>query len=191
MLKILITNIWLVGLGGTETSVRELAFELQRRGHFPMVYSPKISGDTLEWFSGIPVVDNLQKLPCTPDIIHGQHREPVQAAMDFFPEVPVIYVSHSAADFLAGYEMPDISPRIARYIAVDEWVMNALLTVAKTPPEKTRVMYNFVNTDRFRPREPLPEHPVKALVFSNYTFQDQEKKDRLQVIRNACEETGL
>ena len=63
MLKILITNIWLTGLGGTETSARELAFELKKRGHLPMVYSPKISGDTRIWFSGIPVVDDIRQLP--------------------------------------------------------------------------------------------------------------------------------
>ena len=111
--------------------------------------------------------------------------------MDYFPGVPVIYVSHSAADFLSEYEMPDVTPRIARYIAVDEWVKEALLTVVRTPPAKTRIIRNFVDTDRFLPRGPLPETPKKALVFSNYTFQDQEKRERLQVIRNACEQTGL
>jgi hypothetical protein len=191
IMKILITNIWLTGLGGTETSARELAFELKRRGHQPMVYSPKISGDTLKWFSGIPVVDDLRKLCCVPDIIHGRHRWPVKAAMKFFPNVPVIFASHSAADFLSEFEMPEASPRIARFVAVDEWVKEALLNVPGVSPEKTRVIYNFVDTDRFLPRPPLPRKPEKALVFSNYTFQDQEKKDRLQMIRNACDQTGL
>jgi glycosyltransferase involved in cell wall biosynthesis len=111
--------------------------------------------------------------------------------MRFFPGVPVIFVSHSAADFLSEFEMPEVSPRIARFVAVDEWVKEALINVAGVPPEKIRVIHNFVDTGRFLPRAPLPEKPEKALVFSNYTFQDQEKKDRLQVIRNACGQAGL
>ena len=156
-----------------------------------MVYSPMISGDTLKWFSGIPVVDDLRQLPDVPDIIHGRHRGPVKAAMDYFPDVPVIFVSHSAADFLSEFEMPEVSPRIARFVAVDDWVKEALLNVPGLPPGKVRVINNFVNTDRFLPRAPLPKKPEKALVFSNYTFQDPEKKKRLQVIRNACEQAGL
>jgi glycosyltransferase involved in cell wall biosynthesis len=191
VLNVLITNIWLVGLGGTETSARELAFELKRRGHQPMVYSPTINQDTLEWFRGVPVVDNLADLPFVPDIIHGRHRGPVRTAMEYFPDVPVIFVSHSGAEFLSEYEMPEPGPRISRYVAVDEWVKEALVRRAGIPADRIRVIHNFVNTDRFLPREPLPEVPKKALVFSNYTFQDQEKKDRLQVIRNACEQTGL
>lgn len=191
VLNVLITNIWLVGFGGTETSARELAFELKRRGHQPMVYSPNISKDTLEWFRGVPVVNDLADLPFVPDIIHGRHRGPVRTAMEYFPDVPVIFVSHSAAEFLSAYEMPEASPRISRYVAVDEWVKEALIQRARIPPARIRVIHNFVNTDRFLPREPLPDVPKKALVFSNYTFQDQEKKDRLRVIRNACEQTGL
>lgn len=191
MLTVLITNIWLIGYGGSETYVRELARELRRRGHRPMVYSPSINRNTGILFSGIPVVDNLRDLPWKPDIIHGHHRDPVSKAAAFFPGVPVIYVSHSAADFLAAYEMPRVSAGISRYVAVDQLVRKALLEKAQTPPEKTMVVYNFVDTGRFLPRDPLPERPVKALVFSNYTFQDPEKKARLETIRTACDRAGL
>jgi hypothetical protein len=191
MLKILITNTGLTGIGGTQTSARELAFELKRRGHRPVIYSRDVDARTRELFRGIPIVRNPGKIARPPDIIHGRHRDLVRTAMKTFPDVPVIYASHSAAEFLYRYEMPEVSPRIARYIASDDWVKEALLTVAKTPPDRTRVIYNFVDTDRFIPRDPLPETPKKALVFSNYTFQDREKKDRLQVIRNACGQAGL
>lgn len=191
MLKVLITNIWLTGLGGSETYVRELAFELKRRGHLPMVYSPTINETTHPLFPGITVVDDLKDLPCIPDIIHGHHREPVSEAAAFFPDVPVIFVAHSAADFLSMYEMPEVSSRIARYVAVDHLVKDALLTRAKTPPEKTLVIFNFVDTERFLPRSPLPQRPGKALVFSNYTFQDPVKKERLNIIRAACDKAGL
>jgi hypothetical protein len=191
MLKVLITNIWLTGLGGSETYVRELALELKRRGHLPMVYSPAIDERTKALFPGITVVDDLKDLPCKPEIIHGHHREPVSTAAAFFPDVPVIFVSHSAADFLSRYEMPEASSRVARYVAVDQLVKTALLTRAKTPPEKTLVIYNFADTDRFLPRSPLPQRPKKALVFSNYTFQDAVKKERLKSIRAACEKAGL
>jgi glycosyltransferase involved in cell wall biosynthesis len=191
MLTVLITNIWLTTLGGSETYVRELALELKRRGHRPMIYSPSIDAGTKILFPKIPVVDDLHDLPFKPDIIHGHHKEPVAKAAAFFPGVPVIYVSHSAADFLSLYEMPEVSSGISRYVAVDQLVKRALLTKAKTPPEKTIVIYNFVDTNRFLPRKPLPRKPEKALVFSNYTFQDTVKKERLEIIRAACERAGM
>lgn len=191
ILKVLITNIWLTELAGTETYVRELALELKERGHLPMVYSPRINENTKNLFSEIIVVDDLKQLPYKPDIIHGHHREPVSIASAYFNDVPVIFVSHSAADFLSVYEMPEISPRILRYVAVDLLVEDALLNIVKTPAKMTKVIYNFVDTDRFQPRSPLPLKPKRALVFSNYTFQDLLKRERLQIIRNACEKAGL
>ncbi len=191
MFAILITNIWLKGFGGSESYVRELALELKRRGHDPMVYSPEIDRRTPALFPGIPVVSRLRDLPRKPDIIHGHHRKPVTDAAAFFPDVPVVYICHSAAEFLAAHEMPEVSPRISRYIAVDYLVKDALLTRAKTPPDKTQVIHNFVDTRRFLPRDLLPEKPVKALVFSNYTYQDAEKIRRTHVIQKACARAGL
>lgn len=190
-LKVLITNIWLTGFGGSETYVRELALELKKRGHLPIVYSPNINEDTRDLFPGIPVVNDLKQLPYKPDVIHGHHKEPVSNASAYFKDVPVIFVSHSAAEFLYAYEMPGVSSRISRYIAVDLLVKETLLNVAKTPAEITEVIYNFVDTKRFLPRPPLPSKPKRALVFSNYTFQDSLKTERLQIIRYACEKAGV
>lgn len=148
-LNVLITNIWLTEAGGTETYVRELAFELQKRGHLPMAYSPKINENTKKIFGDVPLVDDLKLLPFKPDIIHGHHREPTISASEYFSDVPVIFVSHSAADFLFTYEMPEVSSRISRYIAVDLLVREALLA-SGVPAEKIQVIYNFVDTKRFR-----------------------------------------
>ena len=40
-LKVLITNVFMDGLSGTVLYVRDLALELQRRGHRPAVYTWK------------------------------------------------------------------------------------------------------------------------------------------------------
>jgi hypothetical protein len=191
-LSVLITNIWLREFAGTETYVRELALELKKRGHLPMVYSPQISPAWRALVPGVAAVDDLGQLPAKPDIIHGHHNAPVAAAAAFFPEVPVIFVSHSAADFLAEYERPVVSPRIARYVAVDECVKASLLETAGAPREKIRVIYTFVDTARFAPRPaPLPPQPQKALVFSNYTFQDEEKQACIRQVRTACGRCGV
>lgn len=93
---ILITNIWLDHLAGSEVVVRDLALGLLRRGHRPIVYSPTL-GYIAEEISarGVSVIDDLRQLGEPPDIIHAHHSIPCGEALIRFPDVPAIYVCHS------------------------------------------------------------------------------------------------
>ncbi len=94
-LKVLLTNTHLVHRGGTELYIRDLATALLHLGHTPFVYSPRLGGVAGEIRGlGIPVVDTLDALVETPDLIHGQHHLETMTALWRFPDTPALYVSH-------------------------------------------------------------------------------------------------
>lgn len=183
-MNILITNIALDSRGGTETFVRDLALQLCALGHYPMVYSPRngnIAHDIKNM--GIPVVSNMRDVPCRPDIIHGHHHIPTINALLSFYEIPGIYVCH---DRLSKHDTPPLHSRIYYYVAVDNNCRERLVN-AGIPDERIKVIYNSVDIDRFLPRSPLPVHPKRALVFSNYA----SKSNYLRPIINACRKLNI
>jgi Glycosyltransferase Family 4 len=183
--KILITNYRLDGYSGTEVVVRDLALELQRQGHEPVVYSPRpgpVAGEIRN--NGIEVVSDLNRLNSTPDIIHGQHHAVAVEALRRFPSIPAIYVCHDAASYL---DKPFYLPRILRYIAVDHRVRQRIESVVEIPRSRIRVILNSVDLEKFQPRAPLPPRPRKALVFSNYAARYRY----LPVVQRACRQAGL
>jgi Glycosyltransferase Family 4 len=183
-LRVLITNLVLLGRSGTETYVRDLALALKRRGHHPVVYSPRtgaIAGEIRD--AGVPVRERLADIEERPDVIHGHHTLPTMSALLRFPGVPAVFVSHSS-QFWA--DAPVRFPRIRRYVAVDHLCRERL--VAEGLPERlVRVVPNAVDLDRFKPRGPLPARPRRALLFSNYA----NEHTHLPVVRKACARTGL
>lgn len=165
-LHILITNNTLGARAGSEIYARDLAIELMKRGHHPVVYSTML-GEVAEDLrrATVPVIDDLHALGITPDIIHGQHHLETMTAALHFPRTPVVSICHG---WLPWEELPPLFPSILRYVAVDDLCKERLLTTKGVPPERVEVLYNFVDTGRFQLRPPLPERPHSALIFSNY-----------------------
>lgn len=184
-LRVLFTNILLTSRTGTELWIQEAARGLLRRGGAPVVYSPKL-GEIAEEIraAGVPVVDDLSRVEEAPDLIHGHHHPPTLEALLRFPRVPALFVSHDAT---AWHDDPPLLPRILRYLAVDEANRDRLLA-GGAPEDRVRVLLNWVDLERFRPRStPLPERPRRALVFSNYAREDTH----LPAVREACRRAGL
>jgi hypothetical protein len=67
-------------------------------------------------------------------------------------------------------------------VAVDETCRDRLIYENGIPADRVRVLLNFVDLKRFKPRGPLPNKPKRALVFSNGT----NEHDTLPAIREAC-----
>lgn len=98
-LTVLITSLNLDWPGGTVIYVRDLALELGRRGHRPIVYTwlkGEVS-DELE-AAGVEVVDSLWRLHTRPDVIHGHPRPLVHGALLRFPDVPAVAFCHNPTD---------------------------------------------------------------------------------------------
>jgi hypothetical protein len=184
-LKILITNTCLEGYTGTEVVVRDLALELQRQGHIPLVYSPRPGPLAAELISyGVETVSDLEKLSTVPDVIHGHHHAQVIEALLHFQTVPALYVCHSGG---ADIDEPFYFPRILRYVAVDNRCRARLEGTPGIPAHRIEVVLNAVDLRRFQARGKLPTRPRRALIFSNYA----SRSTHLPAVRRACRRLGL
>ena len=184
-LRILLTNNTLAARAGTEIVVRDLALALLRRGHRPVAYST-VLGEVAEELErcAVPVVNDLDQLTEPPDLIHGQHHLDAMTAMTRFPDVPAIFVCHGWAPW---EELPPVFPSIREYVAVDDLCLERLRITEGIAPERTRVILNAIDVDRFTAREPLPERPGSALVFSNQAHAGNYGG----VIERACRDAGI
>jgi hypothetical protein len=184
-LRILITNHFLRGRTGSELYVCELATNLLRRGHTPIVYSPQLGQTARELRDAtVPVVDNLNAIGSAPDLIHGQHHVETMSALLRFPNTPAVFFCHG---WLPWEETPPKHPRIVRYVAVDEACLDRLVSENGIPEERVSVILNSVDLEQFLPRAPLPAKPERALVFSN----EAKESTHLGAVREACRRKGL
>ncbi|MBN1193616.1 MAG: glycosyltransferase family 4 protein [Coriobacteriia bacterium] len=183
-MRVLITNYCLISLSGTELYVRDIALELRRQGHTPVVYASWL-GKTAEDLSleGIPVTSSLNRLDFQPDIIHGHHLHETLSAVLRFPGVPALFVCHSHTRWT---DKPPLHSRVLRYFGVSGLCVERLRALG-APGDRIGQLYNFVDLERFRPRPPLPEKPLRALVFSNYAASDTY----LPAVAEACRSAGI
>ena len=179
-MRVLITNNTLSQRAGTELYVRDVASRLRELGHEVVAFSTQLGPVAEELLAaGVAVVDDLEKLPFQPDIIHGQHHRETMMALLSLPGVPAVYFCHGAVPW---EEMPPVFPRIVRYAAVDSACRNRVVQDAGVPADAVRVLLNFVDLQRFERREPLPTKPGHALVFSNYASET----NCVGITRQAC-----
>lgn len=179
-MRVLITNNTLDARAGSELYVRDIALALLRRGHQPMAYSTRLGAVAEELRAAtIPVIDDLRLLAVAPDIIHGQHHLDAMTAMLHFPQTPAVYFCHG---WLPWEEMAPHFPTIQRYVAVDDLCRERLQCVHGIPSGQIRTIRNFVDLQRFAPRDDLPAVPRRAAVFSNYISEN----NCLGILRQAC-----
>jgi hypothetical protein len=184
--RILITNNTLAMRAGSELYVRDLALALLARGHTPIAFSTAL-GEVAEELrrATVPVVDDLSAVAEPPDVIHGQHHLETMTALLHFPGVPAVFVCHGWAPWA---EAAPIFPRIRCYVAVDEPCRDRLVLDHGIPESQVRILLNFVDLERFRPRAPLPPRPRRALVFSN---QAGAASSWVDAVASACAGAGV
>ena len=183
-LRVLITNVALAERTGSEMYVHDLSLALAARGHTPLVYTPQpgpLAADLAK--RGVEVRGSLADFSAPPDIVHGQHTVPTISALRHFPGAPALYVCHDAT---ARVDTPPLFPRILRHVAVDHNCRERVMK-AGVPPDRIRVVYNWVDLSRFTPRPPLPARPSRALLFSNYA----NERTHLRAVREACARARL
>ncbi len=185
-MRVLLTNHTLAHRAGSELCVRDLALALLARGHQPIAYSRRLGavGEELRRAT-VPVLDDLGRLQTPPDLIHGQNHLETMTALARFPGVPAIHVCHG---WLPPEEAPPRHPRIYRHVVVDELGRQRLVEECAVPPERVVTIRNWVDLDRFRPRErPLPPAPQRILLFSNL----MDESTGAGAVREACRAAGL
>ncbi len=170
---------------GAELFVTEIAVGLTDRGHSVVVYSPKL-GRLVEGLRalGVSVTDKLSQVATPPDVIHGQGPLAVAAALDCFPGVPMLLVCHDHRELWPRRVIN--APSVRSLAGVSRVCLQELLDRG-AERSRTRLMPNYVDTERFAQRPPLPSRAVRALVFSNYAvcggFVTQ--------VQAACDTRGL
>ena len=185
-MRVLITNNTLAYRAGSELYVRDLALALLRRGHTPIAYSTNLGELARELIAAtVPVVDDLDAIGEAPDIIHGHHHLDTMTALLHFDQTPAIFFCHGWIPWEEA--PPPRTPRILRYLAVDDTCRDRLIFLHAIPEGEVEVLLNFVDLARFKPRRPLPDKPVKAAIFSN-SFKEAEDA---KIIREACARLGI
>jgi hypothetical protein len=184
-LKVLITNHSLRERTGTEVYALELARGLLASGHSPVLYSPR-PGPLAELIrrETVPVLDDLDGLNATPDIIHGQHADETVTALLRFPHTPAVYVCH---DWYLSMDAPPRFPRVLRCVGVDSACRDKLVFEHGVPEERVSVLLQSVDLEKFRPRAPLPARPRRALILCNQT----KENEFLEAARGACARAGV
>ncbi|MBC8031499.1 MAG: glycosyltransferase [Pyrinomonadaceae bacterium] len=184
-LRILITCEALENRGGTELYVRDVALSLLRLGQAPVVYASRLGKIANEIRDlTIPVIDDLDALGSTPDLIFGQHHLPTMTALLHFADVPAIYVCH---DWYGHNGFAPRFPRILRFVAVDVTCRDRLLYEDGIEESHVRLLPNSVDLNRFERRPPLPVAPRRALIFGNYTPENPH----LAALRRVCAKRGI
>jgi hypothetical protein len=185
-LCVLISNAFIRDWSGSELYVRDVAIELIKRGHKPIVYSPRI-GKLAEVLrrKSIPVVKDLDSISVKPDLIHGQHHLETMTALSRFPETPAVFFCHG---WLPWEEIPPFHPRIIKYVTVSDALHDRLVFECGIPAEKITTILNSVDLERFRSRPPLPAIPSRALVFNS---QANEANILGIAAREACSQNGI
>ena len=184
-LRVLLTCHELDIRAGSQLYTRDAAETLREMGHSPVVFSPRLGEVAAEMRSrGVAVIDDLDRLGGPPDVIHAQHHREAMEALLRFPNVPALFVCHG---WLPWQEAPPRFPSLLRYVAVDTLRRDRLVLEHGVPESRVTILHNFVDLDRFQPRPPLPDRPLRALLFSNqggpHTFAP--------AVERACEGAGI
>ena len=146
-MRILCTNQALDGRGGSESYLETVIDELLKLGHEIHAWSFRLG----------PVAERLSNLGClvhselsdvgTVDIIHAQHASTAMAARAHFPDVPLVFASHSYA---LDIEDPPAASAPAALLAFNDNVMARL-----------RASRLGEHVPLYRLRQPVPIDPVE------------------------------
>ena len=184
-MKILITTWSLAGRSGAELYAFELGLALIGAGHRVAIYAVAQGALARKAKAlGLDVFSDCKKAPFVPDTIHGHHQGALVDAMLAFTASPAIFVVHDAT---AAQDDPIVTPRICRYVAVDNRCLKRISAIHEIAPDLQIMLPNFVDMKRFRPRGPLPVRPRRALLFSNYAM----RTTHLPAVLGGCAIAGL
>lgn len=184
-LKILITNHHLLDYTGSEIFTFTLADFLKRNGHDITVYSKYVDKMSVHFGKiGIRVVQSIDSISNEKfDIAHVHHNLNVMEVRWFFPDLPIVFLSHGVLPF---FEQPPVfNVGISRYLAVSEEVKDNLESKGVSG-SSIEIFRNIVDEKRFYPASKISPVPRKALVLSNRLDEAKEK-----IIRNACSKLNI
>ena len=180
---VLLMNFVLSKRTGAELYVSELGQALSRQGlcvGFMAVWQGSLSEELRS--SGFAVHRSPVGVAAPKAIIANSALD-AMLAMRFFPMSPIIFICHNHAPGLS-----QIGPYavIDRYLAVSSVCEQSLLDVGVPLAHIARTR-NFVDLERFVPRNSAPDRLRKAVIFSNYA----KETNYVPAVRQACLQRGI
>ncbi|TWT77622.1 hypothetical protein Pla123a_14180 [Posidoniimonas polymericola] len=183
-MRVLLATCSLVASGGVETHVQDLARQLIARGHWPVVFAPRLGAFSQRLREqSIPVLDDLTLLADRPDVIHGHYGLSLLAAMLRFPTAPAVQTCH--AWHWRG-DVPPNLPNVRRRIAVDMLCRERLVCGFGYREDEIDLLLNGVDLERFARRRAPARRPQRAAVFGNYLSENAAEP-----IISACRQAGI
>jgi len=130
--------------------------------------------------------NTLYKLSDTKfDIIHLNHKPVTEHLLRLYPNVPVICSIHSE---VISLEEPVISDSIKKYIAIRPEIKEYIVNKFSVPYYMVDVIYNPIDTDRFKPKVINDGHKKKRVLFVGTI--DYLRKNTIQDLINTTRENG-
>jgi hypothetical protein len=184
-LRILVANHQLWDHSGSVVFTFVLAEFLKSRGHDVTVYSKYLGEVALGLTSiGVRVVDDLSEISNEIfDIAHVHHNITAIETRYYFPNIPILFLSHGVLPFLE--EPPRLNINIDSFAAVSEEVKDRLIVLG-ADPRKIVIFRNIIDSQKFHQLETIRQKPAKALILSN-----KIDKVREETIKAACDDHNI
>ena len=185
-MKILLANITLSLLAGSETFIYTLAIQLKKLGHKVQCFSPSLGiiSDELDK-EGISSFNQISTSGVKPfsfvfkeepyhnyDVIIANHNHIVRILREQFPKTPIISTIHGIIHFqqedgkeVWAPEHPELESGVNQFISVSEEIKEKL---QKDYNIDSIIIRNFIDTKRFYPKKKISKKPKQFLFNSNY-----------------------
>lgn len=182
-MHILCTNHALTLRGGSQSYLETVIPELVALGHDVTAWSPyrgPVSDRLVEL--GYRVPERLEDVDAV-DVIHAQHASTALAARRRFPEVPMVFASHS---WVVDIEDPPVAADPAALLAFNDVVAARLRSSRlgeRVPVHRLRqpVTISAMEGERV----PIGDHRLIGVLIN------RDRDARLELLAAACRETGI
>jgi len=179
-MKILISLVSFKHLTGAELYVYELSKSLTEQGHEVLITAPEVGGEVAERARKAgALIYPFNECPSSwnPDVLHVNEYMPSVFAVTLYPDTPVVATVHSQFNV----EKPFITDRVYKYICIRPEIEQKLLSDTTITADRTTVIYNGVDFNRFRPATESNKYAEKHVLFVG-TIDPLRKKAILDLI---------
>jgi glycosyltransferase involved in cell wall biosynthesis len=151
-------------ISGQPMFVYDLGSELVRRGWKVTVAAPNVGGVMAEKgrLAGMECLTFGEARGQSPDILHVQAVAPAHWAISRWPHLPVISTVHSQLI----YETPYIHDNVRHYACVRPEIVAKIISQDGAPWNKTSVIYNGIDLERFRRDENAETLETPTILFA-------------------------
>lgn len=172
-------------IGGSDTYLLTVAESLRRLGHDVTIYA--VEPGEMAHFArrrGNRVASALDHLPRICDGVVAQDASTALDLAERYPEVPRVFIAHTATAHYGGYLPPQADAAVAVIVVLNDRIAARLRTMASAA---TLVrMRQPIDLRRFTPLGPPAPRPRRLLSIGNWL-----RGARRRMVEEVCDELGI